>query len=206
MLNEYTGYLIGILSALIILPIYYIKTKKRNYAIGRCFLMVLLIVFSTIYITNIIFPLPIQPSVIQSGFHEKENFYIPFSELSNFYENYVLTGEMTVKVFVGEYMAAVWRLCSQIIPIGLLVKLIFKYNFKQYILFSIFAIGSFELIKLCCNLITTVNYISFVTEHLLYAFLSLLLGFCLYYPIIWIAKKLRNSSNIMSAIYQLLKQ
>lgn len=205
MLNEYTGYLLGLLSALIILPIYYFKTKNRTHTMGRCFMMALLILYSTIYITNIIFPMPIQPSVIQSGFHEKDNFLIPFSELSKFYDNYVLSGEMTAKTFVKEYLLAVWRLCLQIIPIGLFVKIIFKYKLKQYLLFEIITIVAFELLKMCCNFITTVNYISFVTEHLLYSFISFLLGFYLYYVILWIAKKIQHSSNIMAAFYQLLK-
>ncbi|MBO5021653.1 MAG: hypothetical protein J6D52_13395 [Clostridia bacterium] len=206
MLNEYTGYLFGVLSAFITLPIYIYKTKNQDYIIGRCVLVLLLIFYGTLYITDILFPLPIQSSVIQSGFHEKENYIIPFSELRRLYEYNVTIGKMSLEIFVKEYLIAVWNMCSKIIPIGLFVKLIFRYKFKRYILFSVFWVFFFEMVKLLCNLITTVNYISFVAEHLLYSFISLLLGFCLYYPIFWIATKLRNSSNIMSGIYQLLKQ
>lgn len=167
MLNEYTGYLFGVLSAFITLPIYIYKTKNQDYIIGRCVLVLLLIFYGTLYITDILFPLPIQSSVIQSGFHEKENYIIPFSELRRLYEYNVTIGKMSLEIFVKEYLIAVWNMCSKIIPIGLFVKLIFRYKFKRYILFSVFWVFFFEMVKLLCNLITTVNYISFVAEHLL---------------------------------------
>ncbi len=206
MLNEYTGYLIGVLATVIILPMYIKKTKAKEYIWGRSIFVLLLIIFSTIHIASVIFPMPIQQSVIQSGFREKENYIMPFSELITLYEYNVIKGEITAETFIREYLISIWDLSLKIMPIGLFTEIIFKLNFKKYIQFSLVSLFAFELVKLFCNIITTVNYISFVTEHLLYAFLSLLLGFLVYLLILKVAKKLRNKSNIMLGIYHMLKQ
>ena len=206
MLNEYNGYFLGILFALIAIPKYYKRTKALPFPVSRCFSLLMLIYFSTMYITFIIFPLPVQPSVIRSGIHEKENFILPFSQLERLYQNSVLTGEMSLETFVKEYLVAVWLFCIKIIPIGLFTKLLYRYNLKQFIVFSLRAILIFELLKVFCNLITTVNYIPLVSEHMLYSFASLLFGFSIYYQIFWISKFLRNKSEIMRVIYQLLEQ
>lgn len=204
MLNEYNGYFLGILSALIAVPLYYKRTKARPLPVGRCLLLLMLIFFITKHVTYIIFPLPVQRSVVQSGIHETENFIIPFSQLKRFYENSVLTSEMSFGIFTKEYLIAVWIFCAKIIPIGLFAKLFLRYNLKHFVIFSLGCILIFELLKILCNLITTVNYISLVSEHILYSFLSMLLGFILYYPILWISRSLRKKSDIMDMIYHLL--
>lgn len=204
MLNEYNGYFLGILSALIAVPKYYKRTKTLPLPVCRCLLLLMLIFFCTKYVTYIIFPLPVQRSVVQSGIHETENFLFPFSQLKRFYENSVLTGEMDMDTFVKEYLMAVWFFCTKIIPIGLFAKLFLRYNLKRFILFSLVFILMFELLKTLCNFITTVNYIPIVFEHMLYSFLSLLLGFGLYYPLLWISRSLRKKSDIMDVLYHLL--
>ena len=206
MLNEYNGYFLGILAALIAVPRYYKRNKSLPLVMGRCLYLLMLIYFATKYATCIIFPLPIQQSVIQSGIHEKENFLFPFSQLIRFYQNSVLIGEISIETFVKEYLVAVWNFCAKIIPIGLFAKLFFRYELKQFVSFSIRAILIFELLKFLCNLCSTVNYITLVSEHILYSFLSMLFGFFLYYPILWISKSLQKKSDIMNAIYRLLSQ
>ena len=206
MLNEYNGYFLGTLAALIAVPRYYSRNKKLPLVKGRCFCLQMLIYFSTKFATYIIFPLPVQHSVIQSGIHEKENFLFPFSQLIRFYQSSVLIGEISVGTFVKEYLIAVWIFCAKIIPIGLFSKLFFRYDLKQFTFFSIKTILIFELLKVLCNLCSTVNYITLVSEHMLYSFLSMLLGFYLYYPILWVSNTLRKKSDIMHAIYLLLSQ
>ena len=148
--------------------------------------------------------MPVQPSVIQSGIHEKKNYLIPFSELMRMYESNVPAGNMTMGTFIKAYCGAVWSYCIKIIPIGLLVKSVIKFNARKYLNFSAVSVMGLELLKIACNLITTVNYISLVSEHILYSFASLWIGFFLYYPIIWFVKSLRGKSNIMSVVYDQL--
>ncbi len=205
MLNEYNGYFLGIVTALISVTKYYKNNRAQSGVIGRCCLVLMLIYFATMYLTYIVFPMPVQPSVIRSGFHEKENYWIPFSELMKLFDANVTSGELTLKEFTREYLAAVLALCLKIIPIGLFTKLVFRINFKRFLVFSLCAALGVELLKWACNLITTVNYISLVTEHMLYTLLGLLIGFYLYYPSLWLAKTLRDKSVIMSSIYELLK-
>lgn len=204
MLNEYNGYAIGIIAALASVIVYFKRHRKQNGMIGKCLLIILLVYYSTMYLTFVFFPMPVQLSVVESGFHETQNYLKPFSLFTYLYEIYVVNNGMRVGEFIGRYFAQVWALCTQIIPIGLLSRLLFKFNIKKFLIFSIGAVMGVELLKVICNLVTTVNYISLVFENMIYSIISLFFGYFLYYPVFWTAKFLRDKSNIMSEIYELI--
>lgn len=205
MLNELNGYFLGFVVALIV----GIKSFKRNGftcgTITRFLIILLLIYYCTVFLSNIIFPMPVQPSVIRSGIHEKINYLMPFSELIHMYEMNVTNGNMTNYTFAKEYAVAVWNFCVKIIPIGLLAKSVYKFGAKAFLFFSALSVIGLEFIKIVCNLVTTVNYISIISEHILYSFFSLWLGFILYHPFLWIIKCFRSKSNIMLTIYEQLQ-
>lgn len=204
MLNELNGYFLGVVTAIVVGIRFFKRNGFRNGMTVRFCFVLILIYYCTVYLSNTIFPMPVQSSVIQSGIHEKKNYLIPFSEFMRMYESNVPAGNMTMETFIKAYCGAVWAYCAKIIPIGLLVKLVVKCSAKKYLTFSALSVVGLELVKITCNLITTVNYISLVSEHILYSFASLWIGFFLYYPVIWFVKSLRGKSNIMSVVYDQL--
>lgn len=206
MLNEYTGYILGVLVTLFIVARYYIKHKGKKGMVGNCCALLIMMFFATRYVTFLIFPMPVQRSVIQSGFHIQDNFLLPFSNLVYLHAENVIYGNLTMTEFTTKYIASVFNFCIQIIPIGFWVQVVYKLNLKPFLVFSLcFTVGC-EALKVLCNLITTINYISLITELLLYAFISLLLGFFLCHLCLWIAKHLSHKSDIMAVTYNFLKK
>lgn len=205
MLNENTGYLLGAVAIIIVLPIYCIKTRKQNCIIGRCILLFLLITSITLYITRILFPIPIMKVVIDSGLHEKSNYLVPFSHISTIYKDMVLLGDVPLRKFVLFYSNTVLAIVFRVFPIGLLVKVLFKWKFKTYLLFSFSMILVTEAMKILCNWITTVNYISIIFENWIYVLTSLLLSYLVYLLMLTLCKGLHRRSNILNYLYLLIK-
>ncbi len=206
MLNEYTGYILGVLVSIIIIAKYYISHKGQKGIVVKCCALLVMMFFATKHVTSLIFPMPVQRTVIQSGFHIRDNFLLPFSNLKYLYTENVTYGNLTTTEFTTKYIASVFNFCIQIIPIGFWVQVVYKLNLKQFLVFSLcFTVGC-EALKVVCNLITTINYISLITELLFYAFISLLLGFFLYRLCLWITKHLSKQSDIMAVTHKFLTE
>lgn len=202
MLNIYAGYSLSAIFAIIISVYYirYIRINKLNNKILRYVLLIILLYFIGVLFAKTYFPMPVYPSVIESGFHEVNNYPNPFYRVIDSYNKYVVNGNLSFSIFIKDNISFILFSIFKFISIGFFVKSFFQPRFRRFSVMSLMGALIFELSKYVVNVLVGTNYIAFLSENIVYHFVGMLIGYKIYKITINFCNRLSQDSDILNFI------